>query len=211
MQNPIIVLIDAENRAVRLYGKYNRIVPFSYAFILPSLLNGERVLYVTSVEEVQGEDVIDVLAQIVTEQDYPQEKLYIRSKQDGYIRIPEIKGLVFSGPKDAKPVETIGWDLFDRSNALRKLLIQDKVEIMLESEAKALRKYKIDPKSKDKSLDSIILDRPVMDIIDSEDMFGPGEGDGDEVPTDENEEVLSENEMILKQNRQFGKDRQQDA
>lgn len=204
-------MIDTDARVVRLFGKYDRVVPFGTAFVLPSLLNGEEIVLVTAVQVSLGEDVITYLASLITDDDFSSEKLYIRSKADGYVRVPEIK-MVFSGPKDAKPIENYGWDLFERSGTLRKLLLEDKIEILTESQAKALRKHRPDPRAKDKSLDSILLKGSVKDIIDSEDMFGPGEGNGDEVPADEKEEVLSENEAIMKQyGSNWGKDRNKDG
>lgn len=208
---PIIILIDAESRCVRLYGKYNRIIPFFMAFVLPSLLNGEQVLYISGLEQVQGEEVINLLTYMVTEEDQPTEKLFIRSKQDGYIRIPELK-LTFSGSKDAKEIEKIGWDLFDRSATLRNLLMADKVEVLYESAAKALRKHKLDPKGKDKSLDTILLNKSVKEMMESQDMFGFGEGDGEEVTEDSGEKILTENEQIMKQfGSNWGKDKKKDA
>lgn len=207
MEQQIIVLIDSQERAVRLFGKYNRVIPFSMAFVIPSLLAGQEVLYVTAIEAVAGDDVVNVLTYLITEEDQPTEKLYIRSLTEGYVRIPELK-LTFSGPKDAKPIDNYGWDLFDRSPTLKKLLMDDKIEVLTESRAKALRKHRPDAKSKDKALDSILLNRPVAEILDSQDMFGPGEGDGDEVSEESGEKVLTENEMIMRQyGSDWGKDR----
>ena len=212
MDQPIIVLIDFEARMVRLFGKITRNIPFMTAFILPSLISGQEVLYVSSIEAVQGEDVVNLMTQIITDEDQPQEKLYIRSKQEGYVRISEIK-LTFSGPKDAKPIESYGWDLFEKSGTLRKLLLDDKVEILLESQAKALRKHRPDAKSKDKALDSILLNRSVRDVIENEDMFGFDGGSGDEVSGEE--EVLDENQTILRdaatRGIKFGKDKEDNA
>jgi len=193
---PIVVLIDTEERVVRLFGKITRTIPFATAFILPSLISGEEVLYISAAEIVSGDEVINAMTYIVTEEDQSAEKLYIRSTQEGYVRISEIK-MVFSGPKDAKLIENYGWDLFERSPTLRKLLLENKVEILTESQAKSLRKNRSDPKAKDKSLDSILLTGSVRDMIENESMFGPGEGEGDEVDASESAVVLSENEMIL--------------
>lgn len=207
MAEPLIVLIDSENRIVKLYGKYTREIPFAFAFILPSLLNGEDILYISGVEKAMGEDVINLLAQMITTEDSPKERLFIRSKQEGYVRAPEVK-LTFNGPKDAKPIDTYGWDLFERSETLRRWLAADKIEILTESEATALRKKRPDPKSKDKALDEIILKGKVDDLINSEDMFGPGEGDGDLISSEDDKDEISENEAILRSHSNWGKDRQ---
>lgn len=215
MEEPIIVLVDPQNRVVRLFGKYTRIIPFSQAFVLPSLLAGQEVLYITDAQQVSGEEVIDVLAYVITEEDQPTEKLYIRSKSEGYVRVPELK-ITFNGPKDAKLIETIGWDLFDRSVTLRGLLLADKVEILTESEAKALRK-RLDPRSKEKAERELILSKSVDDFFDSQDMFGFGEGEesvaGDEVSEEDGKgKILTENEQIMKQyGANWGKDKKKDV
>jgi len=207
MANPIIVLIDTEQRVVRLFGKFQREIPFQHAFSLPSLLYGQEVLYVNNVERAEGEDVVNLLAQMITPEDSCKERLFIRCRTNDFIHVPELK-FRFNGPKDTKAIDVIGWDLFERSGTLRRLLEQDKLEILSESEALALRKKRPDPKSKDKALDEIIVKGRVADIIDSEEMFGPGEGDGDEVSADDDKEEVSENEAILRKYNSWGKDRQ---
>lgn len=213
MDEPIIVLIDIESRVVRLFGKCNKIIPFSMAFVLPSLLSGQEVLYISDVQRVAGEDVVNLLTQVITEDDLPTENLYIRSKSEGYVRIPELK-ITFSGSKDAKLIEKIGWDLFERSGTLRNLILQDKVEILTETEAKALRK-RLDPRSKEKAERELILDKSIDDFFESQDIFGFGEEEdgikskGDLVSEDEGEKILTENEQIMRQyGMNWGKDRQ---
>ena len=204
----LFVLIDMENRAIRLFGDQNRVIPFKFAFTLPSIISGRQVSYVTSIEQVNGEDVVNLLTTIIDESDASTEPLYFRSKQEGYVRIPEIPQLKFSGPKDAKPFSVWGYDIFDRSPTLRKLLSDGKVEILTESEKIALRKHKLDPKAKDKALDSILLGEGkshfVKDIMENEEMFGLGGGTGDEI--DPEQEVLTDAEQIVREHK-IGKDR----
>lgn len=191
---PLIILIDRENQQVYLYGQFTRTIKFSDMFILSVFLEGQDVYYVEVLSQVSGEKVLEIVQEMSDGID--QEARYLRSKVDQYVRIPELK-ITLSGKKDCKPIEKYGYDLFEKSNTLKKLLREDKVEILTETEVKAIKKAKSTQDAKDKSLNSIILDRPASQVLNESTMFDNEENEVEE-------ETLTENEQILKKHK-FGK------
>jgi hypothetical protein len=199
MEEPLYILIDPDRRVIHLFGAQTRTIPFMYAFTLPSIISGKSVQFLQNSGEMMGDDVVDYMAGLLDQNDAPTEALFFRSKAEGYVRIADIRGLVFAGPKDSKPFSTWGYDIFDRSPNMRKLLGSGAVEILTESEAKNLRRGRIDPGARDKALDSIILNKSVKDFEANEDMFGNDGGNGDEITNET--EVLTDAEQIIREHK----------
>lgn len=200
MQSIVLVYLDLENRNVCLFGKINRVIPFAQAFLVPYLLEGEQILYIHSVVPVDSESVTAALQSVVTESDMPTERMFVRCTQEGYVRVSELK-MTFSGPKDIKPVDKYGWDMFDKSATLRKLLREGKIQLITESQVKNFKKSPA--VNRDKALKGLIIDKPVDDFLDDIKMWGDKVDHLDEVTGDQEE--LTEAEKILRDHKDWGK------
>jgi hypothetical protein len=190
MERPLIVLVEPSEQMVYLYGEFNRDIPFDELYVLKQFITGRDVLYVSQAEESSGDDVLELVSAIV-EQDPPlsSEKKFIRVLKEGYTQIPELK-MRFAGPKDAKDLSVLGFDIFDRSSTLRKLLLEGKVEVLSEEKMKKLRKPRPDAKAaRDSALDKMILNRK-EDALENDEMFN-GENDVTEADSDETDEDIS--------------------
>lgn len=190
MEKPIVVLIDIESGTVSLFGKYNKTLSIHDVFLLQAYIDGENVIYVLQAEEAEGSDVAAFVQDIANQSDFEKEKQYIRYIGEGYKRISDIK-LTFAGPKDAKMLERIGYDIFQKSPQLKKMLQDGEIEVLSESEVKRLKKPLPDQKAKDKQLDSILLNKK-EDALEMDDMFK----DENEV-IDDGKEILTEAESII--------------
>jgi hypothetical protein len=199
MEQPLIVLVDAEQQCVHLYGEFNRSIPFEDIFILNCFMEGRKVYYIEQMSAVEGPEVVEVVTQLYTPPE-TYEKRYVRCLDEGYVRIPELK-MTFAGPKDCKPLENYGYDIFERSPTLKKYLLQGRVEIMTETAVMALKKRRPDPKAKDKAYDAILLNKPVDQAMSESSMFD--DPNLDEITDDD--DVVSEAEAILRQHKDFGK------
>ena len=189
MEQPLVVMIDPDEKIVYLYGEYNRQFAFDEIFAIAPFLEGRNVMYVVQADEFSGEDVLDQIEALnVPVEGEVLPKKFIRIKKEGYTWIPEIK-MKFAGPKDAKPVDTVGRDIFLKSALMKKMLISGEVEIMTEEQAKALRKPRPDPKSRDRELDKMILNRK-EDAWENDEMFN-GENDVTEKDEDASEEEIA--------------------
>jgi hypothetical protein len=193
MEQPLVVLVDPEQRIVYLYGEQNRQFKFDEMFALRPFLEGRNVMYVVQAEECESEVVLDQVEAmwqeiLETDEEVEAEPKYIRINKEGYTWIPELK-IKFSGPKDAKPVKQVGEDIFLRSPTMRKLLIANQVDIMGETAAKALRKPRPGPRNRDAELDKMILNRK-EDVLDNDEMFN-GENDIDEKDATETDEDIA--------------------
>lgn len=193
METPIVVLIDADQRVVHLFGKYNRTIPFQDAYLLPIFIRGHEVLYISQVDEVSGEDVCASVNELAGEE-LPSGR-YIHGKVDGYLRAPDVR-LTLGGLRDSKPLDKLGYDVFERSPSLQKLLLEDKIEIISEEMAIAIKKKLPGLKARDRALDEIIVKTSVQDVMDRDDFFD--DPDVDEI-TSEQGEVLTEAEQIIRQ------------
>lgn len=157
-----------------------RSIPFSHAFILPALLNGREVMYIRQIDEVNGEDVVEVVNQLIIDDEPSTERLFLRCKADGYVRVQDLR-LTFSGPKDAKPFDKLGFDVFEKSQALRNMLIEGEVEVLTETQAKALKKFNYTTNTKDAALDKILCNKPAHEVASSAGTINEDDPDIDEI------------------------------
>ena len=184
----ILILLDVDERKVKLFGDFTKEIPFEDApFLLPIFLKDREIMWIEEVNEVSSKDVMETVNTLNTEP--PKEKKYIRSIEEGYKKVSDIR-LTFAGPRDAKP---IGDGSMFKSPTLQKMILENKVEIIGESQAKALKKNIPGQKAKDKALDSILLTKSVKQTIEDEESIFD---DMDEVSGDE--EVLTEAEEMVK-------------
>jgi hypothetical protein len=200
MEKPLLVLVDAENQTVTLMGAYNVTIPLHDFHLLNVFVAGRSVIYVSQAEEVDGGDVVDLVSAIAEEAEEQQhEPVYLHYVGEGYKRFNDIK-VTFSGIKDAKQLNKLGYDVFEKSPQLVKSLLVGEIAVLTESEAKALKKPRADlQKAKDAQLDSMILNKKEdvddIDNIFSEDKDGKNENDVDSNP---NIEVMTEAEEMIR-------------
>jgi hypothetical protein len=200
MEKPLIVIVDTEAQTATLYGAYNVTIPIQDTHILKAYIGDRSVIYVSAAEEADGSEVVDVVTQI-SEQLEPvaHEPMYIRYTGEDFRRVSDIK-LTFAGSKDAKQIDKLGIDVFDRSPLLTKYLLSGEFEILSESDARALRKPRMGlQEAKDKQLDSMILNRK-EDVEDIDNIFT----EDNDIDADENTEVMTEAEEMVRK-RGFGK------
>ena len=202
----IFVLIDTDRRMIHILGSIVKSIPFKYAFILPSLICGKTVQLLQNPETVSGDEIVNWLASSLSEEDTPPQPLYFRCLQDGYVRVPDAK-LNFSGPKDVKSFEKVGYDIFDVSPTMAKLLFDGKIEILTSEEMKSIKALKLNPKAKDEALDKILLKGSVKDFQENGMFEQMDDNKIDEVFSDEEggKEELTDVQKILKENNNWGK------
>jgi hypothetical protein len=118
MEANIVVLLDYESQEIQLFGEVNKIIRFGDAeLLLPMLLEGRTVLYITHGDVVDGSDIIEQVAQLTIPEENP-EKRYIHATVDGYTAVKDI-GITFAGPRDARPLDKLGANVFERSVKLK--------------------------------------------------------------------------------------------
>jgi hypothetical protein len=192
MEKTLIVLLDPEAQTIFLFGEYNKQISFDELYLLKVYLEGRNVMFVTQAEETAGESVLELINSMVSDNPAtPGEPRFLRCKKEGYTSVPDI-GLKFSGPKDAKPMDKLGYDIFDRSPMLKKLLFDGIVEVLTQSQAEKLRK----PRPKPVGQSSILINRK-EDILENDEMFN-GEND-----ITEDTKVETDEDIAIKQ--KFGK------
>jgi hypothetical protein len=197
VEQPLIVLVDGEKQCVHLYGEHTKTIPFDDIFILDVFLEGKQVYYIQELSTVDGSEVIEVVEELRDQSQEP-EKRYIRCLVEDYVRIPELK-LTFAGPKDCKPIEKYGYDVFEKSPTLRRYLREGRVEILTETEVFAIKKRRPDPKAKDRALDSLILQKSVEKTLENSDMFDDDKVD--EITEANSAEVMTDAEATLKKHK----------
>jgi hypothetical protein len=195
MENPLIVLVDVENALVHLFGRFNRSIPLHSLYLIKPFLEGNSVLWVSDVIPAEGEDAFEMIAAVAEQVEPPPfEPMYLRCKLEGYQRVPDIK-LTFNGAKDAKALDKLGMDVFERSPKLTQMLLDGDVELLTENEVRLLRKPQKDlAKAKDEQLDSILIDN--HESANEVDNIFTGDNDID--PDDDKEYLTEEEEMIRK-------------
>jgi hypothetical protein len=197
-ERPIIVLIDSANQMVHLYGNYNKSLPFDDVFLLDIFIENQDVYYVTTLENVRGEDIVNEVESLRDPSVVPSKK-FIRSTIDDFVRIPDLK-LTLTGLRDCKPLDKYGYDIFEKSPTLRKYIKEGKVEILSEAEVQSIQKKRPDKSLKDKH-QSIILNKPVDKLSEENSLFDDSKMD----MIDDSMEIMTEAESILKNHRAFRK------
>ena len=185
-------MLDLEEKCVRLFGEYNRSIPFEDLYLLPIFIDGKEVLWVKEGEIVFGNEAYETVANLTADFELDTEPRYFHTTQEGYLKVPDIK-LVLAGRRDSKPVDDFGVDVFKKSSNLRKYIIDGVIEIIPESRAKVLKKQVPNAQSRDKALDELIVKTSVNDILEQDDFFD----DADEVNSSQGE-VETETDQILK-------------
>lgn len=193
MEKPLIVLLDVESGFVHLFGAFNRQLPVHDLYLLKPFLQGRNVIWVSEIAEVPGEEALEILEAVAEQTERPKgEPLFIHTILEGWHRATDVK-VTFAGPKDCKPLDKLGYDIFEKSPQLSKMLMDGDIEIITESEARALRKPKKDlAKAKEDSLNSILIDNHEK-AGEQDDIFT---GDNDIDPNEANEPVTEAEEMI---------------
>jgi hypothetical protein len=190
MEQPIVVLVDPEERVVHLYGKYNRDIAFDDAYLLPVFLKGNQIIYISQADSVETEDIVNLVTSLRESSGYSGR--YIHGKIEGWVNAPDIR-FTLAGLRDSKPIDKLGYDIFEKSAALRELLLSDKIEIISEEHAQSIKKKLPHLITKDKSLDEIIIKTSVSSVIEQDSFFD----DVDEITSDQ-PDVVTEAEMNIR-------------
>jgi hypothetical protein len=193
MEANIVVLVDYELQQIRLFGRVNKTVGFSDAFLLPILLKDSEVIYIKDADVVSGDSVVEFVNQLCPPEENP-EKRYIHATVDGYTKVQDI-GITFAGPRDAKPMDKLG-NVFDRSPKMRELLIEGKVEVITETVAKALKKPLPGKNLRDKVYDDMLLNKSVEAFQNEEDDMW--KDDSNVISGDEADKIETEAETMIK-------------
>jgi hypothetical protein len=134
----MLVSVDAQKGQVTVYGKTIVTVPISHAAKLRALLSGKTVQYVTEVEEVSGEEVLDLVAGLsshpaVDQSAWPTTqgdgRLWLHATGSGYLNLPN-PVLIFKGKMDFKSLDDLGHDLPERFPVIQSLIDQGKLAVV---------------------------------------------------------------------------------
>lgn len=134
----MLVSVDAQKGQVAIYGKTVVTVPISHAAKLRALLVGKTVQYISEVEEVSGEDVLDLVAQVsgqaadegtIWPAASSDGRLWLHATGSGFLNIPN-PVLTFKGKMDFKSIDELGHDIADRFPVIRSLIYQGKLAIV---------------------------------------------------------------------------------
>jgi hypothetical protein len=199
MEATIVVLLDYEGQRLRLYGEVNKTISFEDSFLLPALLKGKDVLYIRTGDIMDCDGLIEQVAAYFVPPE-TVEKRFVHPTVEGYTKVQEI-GITFAGPRDARPLDKLGYDIFERSEKMRDLLAKGVLEVITESEAAILRKPLPNKNLRDKALDDMLLKKSVNQFMDEDDddMWN----DENEVTGDEADRIVSESEQMIRKG--FGK------
>lgn len=195
MEADTVALIDYDGQQIRFYGKINRVISFQDAFILPHILD-EDILYITNGDIVSSEDICNIVSELTIPNFDEPEKKFIHTTLDGYTKISDV-GITFAGPRDARALDKLGLDIFARSAILKELYTAGKINIITETQAKALKKPLPNQNMRDIAISSILLDKPVDKALDEIGKEGDIFTDENEISSEGPEEV-SETEQIMK-------------
>ena len=190
MEQPVVVLVDPEEQVVHLYGKYNRDIAFDDAYLLPIFFKDNQIIYISKADDVESDDVVNLVHSLRGSSEYSGR--FIHGKVEGWVNAPDIR-FTLAGLRDSKPIDKLGYDIFQKSASLRELLLTDKIEIISEEQSQAIKKKLPNLMTKDKALDEIIIKTSVSSIIEQDTFFD----DVDEVTSDQ-PEILTEAEMNIR-------------
>ena len=196
MSANIVVLVDVEERVIKLFGTYNRQISFEDSYLLPLFIEDQQVLWVEKGEETEGQDVVKLIEDLRDQlQDPPGERRFFHSTIDGYQKFSEVK-LSLAGKRDSKPVDQYPANIFEKSHKLCDAIKEGKIEIISETRANELKKKLANVTSRDKALDSILvpLGTKAEDVAMRDDFFD----EEDMISADANGKVETETEQILK-------------
>ena len=178
----MIVVLDQERRMVLLYQEAGmKEIPFSEINEVNAYLQNQNVFYVTNAMEVNGDDIIALVNSLrdapydTIEESLEGQNLYIHSVKDKNIFVPigEENSFKLQGKYDCIPYNEETKDIISHSLILQNLIKKGEIGIIGENtkrsfarELKSLKKGKLDRDyKKDKSLDSILVDGSVDDMM----------------------------------------------
>jgi len=177
----MLVLVDINNAIILLYEDNGvKKIPFSEVNILPEYTKNKKIYYVTNAMEVNAEEIVKLIYSLVgtnSSPDFPSfvelenKQLYLHSISKGTVYISET--LKFDNKFDCKVYDEEMQKIVENSPLLKKLIKDGKFEIIGEQSRKILMAELKSEKNKDKklqkkideSLDKILLDRPVEQVL----------------------------------------------
>ena len=176
-----LVFIDAQNQKVRIIDKQEvREYKWTEMQDISDEVSGRKVLYITSLDSVSGDDIVELLSS-QTGQQYTKPirtgRKLLRATRPGTIIAPhhdeEYEPLVFRSPVDFKPYA--GEQTLQTYPSLRRYMELGRIELVDEGDVARLRKdynshqNKIHAKktsARDKTLDSILVSEKVDRLVD---------------------------------------------
>lgn len=214
-----LVFLDAEREVIRILDR-DEVHEFDWEDEdeFAHLLRGQSVYYVRSLDEVEGSDIIDAIAQLTNRTQRPSSgRKYLRLAKGGALYVPgltEGNSLMFEDNRDFKHFS--GESMLDEYPNLKNLIKRGVIEIVDEHYMRKLRK-KIDKKktleekkrrsAKDKYLDSIIVDSPrAADYVDNIRSIGYGDDENLIDITDDIQNSISDEPEYIRAARAAGID-----
>jgi len=177
----MLVLIDINNAIILLYEDNGvKKIPFSEVNTLSEYTKNKKIYYVTNAIEVNTEEIVKLIYSLVgtnPSSDFPSfvelenKQLYLHSISKGTVYISET--LKFDNKFDCKIYNEEMQKIVENSLLLKKLIKDGKFEIIGEQSRRILmaelksekNKNKEIQKKVDESLDKILLDRPVGQVL----------------------------------------------
>lgn len=172
----IIVFVNEEKNSV-VIAKDGQVqeLPWTSIYDIASLVKGQEVHYVTNTDVVTGEDIIDLLCEITGLKYDPAsfsktQIKYIRSVTNGKLLCrTDVGEILFNGPLDIKPVDSLPAGVLESSDNIRKCLAAGKLEIIDSAKRNQIisaeKSRKKTQNSRDKAIDSILIKSSVDDFF----------------------------------------------
>lgn len=172
----MLVSVNPDQGTVTVYGATNFTVPISDYHKLTAMLSGQVVQYVTEVVLANGEEVLDMLADLSygggykkTPTSIPSDgRLWIRATGSGILfhRLDAQTKFDFRSPIDFVSLDKYGYDIAERFPIVQHLLAKKKLEIVDTPTMNRIKKeHAIKMKKRDDELyGSILLNKPISQI-----------------------------------------------
>jgi hypothetical protein len=147
----MLVSLDAEKGVVTIYGAAVIKIPITQMNKLRQVLRGKEVQYVQEVVPATGDEVLDLIQQMVdagevNTQPDPAEvsdgKLWMRATGSGQLYLPlnkKIK-LQFEHPGEFVCLDTLGYDIFEKFPQVKALLDRKKLEVVSTSRMNQIKR-----------------------------------------------------------------------
>lgn len=220
-----LIFVDADNFLIKIIDHEVREYGWNDIQQLADEISGSDVLYITSLEKVNGTDIVEMISSHTGKRYSAPVRTgrpYIHPSKPGKLIVPHkdsaYEPLVFENPVDFKQFSE---DMYDMYPALKRYMELDRLEIVDEGDMPRIRKeynekmgkiYKKQRSAKDSSLDSIIVNdssaKKLIDRIENEGYDGGLDSEEIDITNDviESENGNTPDEDFLRTAREAGID-----